>query len=148
MLSVIIDARTGADGLPSLLAQLTAGAVDGLVRQVLIVAADGQAGIAELCEDMGAEACASIEAAAAVSRADQLLVLPADLRLRDGWIKALEAHLTRGGEPAVVTGLSDGRLFGRRPFGVLLERDRLERGGGADLKRLRRDLGLRALRVR
>ncbi|WP_068878558.1 MULTISPECIES: hypothetical protein [unclassified Phenylobacterium] len=147
MLSVIIDARTGADGLPGLLAQLTAGAVDGLVRQVLIVAADGQRGIDELCEDMGAEASSTMEAAAAASRSDRLLVLPADLRLRDGWIKALETHLARGGEPAVVTGFSDGRLFGRRPFGVLLERDRLEGGRGADLKRLRRDLGLRALRV-
>jgi hypothetical protein len=147
MLSVIIDARSGADGLPGLLAQLTAGAVDGLVRQVLIVAADGQPGIGELCEDMGAEASPTIEAAAAAARSDQLLVLPADLRLRDGWIKALEAHLTRSGAPAVVTGFSDGGLFGRRPFGVLLERGRLEGAGGADLQRLRRNLGLRVGRI-
>ncbi|OHB30383.1 MAG: hypothetical protein A2790_17380 [Phenylobacterium sp. RIFCSPHIGHO2_01_FULL_69_31] len=147
MLSVIIDARSGADGLPGLLAQLTAGAVDGLVRQVLIVAAEGQPGIGELCEDMGAEASLSLEAAAMASRSDRLLVLPADLRLRDGWIKALETHLTRGGEPAVVTGFSDGGLFGRRPFGVLLERGRLEAAGGADLQRLRRDLGLRVRRI-
>lgn len=147
MLSVIIDARSGADGLPGLLAQLTAGAVDGLVRQVLIVAEDGQPGIGELCEDMGAEASATIEAAARASRSDRLLVLPADFRLRDGWIKALEADLMRGGAPAVITGFSDGGLFGRRPFGVLLERGRLEGAGGADLQRLRRDLGLRVRRI-
>lgn len=147
MLSVIIDARTEAQGLPALLAQLTAGAVDGLVRQVLIVAVDGQPGIDALCEDMGAEAWPTLEAAATAARSDQLLVLPADLRLRDGWIKALEGHLARGGGAAVVTGFSDNGLFGRRPFGVLLERGRLEGRRGADLQRLRRDLGLSARRV-
>jgi len=147
MLSVIIDARTEAQGLPALLAQLTAGAVDGLVRQVLIVAADGQPGIDALCEDMGAEAHPTIEAAGVAARSDQLLVLPADLRLRDGWIKALEGHMGRGGAPAVVTGFSDNGLFGRRPFGVLLERGRLQGSRGADLQRLRRDLGLGARRV-
>lgn len=144
MLSVIIDARTHADGLPALLAQLTAGAVDGLVRQVLIVAADGQAGIDHLCEDMGAEAHPSLETAAGAARADQVMVLPADFRLRDGWIRALGGHLSRDGAPAVVAGLAEGGLFSRRPFGVLVERRRLEGRHGADLQGLRRDLGLRA----
>lgn len=147
MLSVIIDARTGADELPALLAQLTAGAVDGLVRQVLIVAAEGQRGIDGLCEETGAEAHPSIEAAGKAARSDQLLILPADFRLRDGWIRSLDGHLARSGEPAVVQGLSDASLFGRRPFGVLVERRRLEGRRGADLQRLRRDLGLRARRV-
>jgi hypothetical protein len=147
MLSVIIDARTKADELPALLAQLTAGAVDGLVRQVLIVAAEGQRGIDGLCEETGAEAHPSIEAAGAAARAAQLLILPADFRLRDGWIRSLDGHLARSGEPAVVQGLSDAGLFGRRPFGVLVERRRLEGRRGADLQRLRRDLGLRARRV-
>ncbi|WP_430425993.1 cell wall biosynthesis glycosyltransferase [Phenylobacterium sp.] len=147
MLTVIIDARDDAQRLPALLAQLTAGAVDGLVRQVLIVAAGGQAGIADLCEEMGAEAHASLEAAAKAARADQLLVLPADFRLRDGWIGSLEGHLKRSSDGAVVSGLAEGGLFGRRPFGVLVERGRLEGRRGADLQRLRRDLGLRARRI-
>jgi hypothetical protein len=147
MLSVIIDAREGADRLPALLGQLTAGAVDGLVRQVLIVAADGAPGIDLLCEDMGAEAKSSLEAAAAGARADLLLVLPADFRLRDGWIGALEDHLARGAAPAVVQGLSTGGLFVRRPYGVLVERGRLQGRRGADLQRLRRDLGLGVRRI-
>lgn len=147
MLTVIIDARDDAQRLPALLAQLTAGAVDGLVRQVLIVAAEGQPGIDDLCEEMGAEAHASLEGAAKVARADQLLVLPADFRLRDGWIGSLEGHLTRSGEGALVSGLAEGGLFRRRPFGVLVERGRLEGRRGADLQRLRRDLGLRARRI-
>jgi hypothetical protein len=147
MLSVIIDARADAQRLPALLAQLTAGAVDGLVRQVLIVAAEGQAAIADLCEETGAEAHPTIEAAGVAARADQLLVVPADFRLRDGWIASLDGHLARGGGPAVVAGLAEGGLFGRRPYGVLVERRRLEGRRGADLQRLRRDLGLRARRI-
>jgi len=147
VLTVIIDARTEADRLPALLAQLTAGAVDGLVRQVLIVAAEGQAGIDDLCEETGADAHPTIEAAAQAARADWLVVLPADFRLRDGWIGSLEGHLSRSGGAAVVAGLAEGGLFSRRPFGVLVERRRLEGGRGADLQRLRRDLGLRARRI-
>jgi len=147
MLSVIIDARDYPDGVPALLAQLTAGAVDGLVRQVLIVAQDDAPGIDALCEDMGAEAHATLETAAKAARADQLMILPGDFRLRDGWIKAIDSHLTRGGAPAVVSGFADAGLFGRRPFGVLVERGRLEGRRGADLQRLRRELGLRARRV-
>lgn len=147
MLTVIIDARTEAERLPVLLAQLTAGAVDGLVRQVLIVAAEGQAGIDDLCEETGAETHLTIEAAGQAARADWLVVLPADFRLRDGWIKSLEGHLARGGQAAAVVGLAEGGLFSRRPVGVLLERSRLHGRRGADLQRLRRDLGLRAGRV-
>jgi hypothetical protein len=147
MLTVIIDARTRTEALPALLAQLTAGAVEGLVRQVCIVARAGQAGIDLLCEDMGADACSSLEAALAKARADMILVAPADLRLRDGWIGALELHLAAGGGGALVQGLGGGGLFSRRPFGVLLERDRLQAGGGADLQRFRRQLGLCPHRV-
>lgn len=147
MLTVIIDARTEAGRLPALLAQLTAGAVEGLVRQVAIVAAEGQPGIAELCEDMGAEAHPTIEAAAMTARGERLLIVPADFRLRDGWIGSIDGHLGRGGGAAVVSGLSDAGLFGRRPFGVLVERGRLEGRRGADLQSLRRELGLRARRI-
>ena len=147
MLTVIIDARNDAERLPALLAQLTAGAVDGLVRQVLIVAAAGQAGIDDLCEEMGAEAYPAFETAAQAARFERLLVLPADFRLRDGWIGSLDGHLARGGAAAVVAGLSDGGLFRRQPYGVLVERGRLEGRRGADLKGLRRDLGLRARRI-
>jgi hypothetical protein len=147
MLSVIVDARQGARGLPALLAQLTAGAVDGLVRQVFIVAAEGEPEIDLICEETGAEAAPTLEAAAAVARADRLLVLPADFRLLDGWIGALDGHLAIGGADALVQGAGVGGLFRRSPFGVLVERRRLDGGHGADLKRLRRVLGLRPRRV-
>ncbi len=139
MLTVIIDARTRAAPLPVLLSQLTAGAVDGLVRQVQILAALEQPGIAELCEDMGAETHVSLEHAARAARGEWLMALSADFRLRDGWIGALNDHLAQGGREAVVAGLG-----GR---GVLVERRRVLRLERADLHRLRRGLGLWPRRI-
>lgn len=148
MLTVIIDARAADPGLPGLLAQLTAGAVDGIVRQVLIVAADGQAGIDALCEETGAEPHATLAAAAGAARAEWLMILPPDLRLRDGWIGALNAHAAAGATPAIVAGLGEGGLLGRGPFGVLVERARVAGAQQAvDIKGLRRQLGLRARRI-
>ena len=144
MLSVIVDARAGAQKLPALLAQLTAGAVDGVVREVLIVADPREAGVEALCEDMGAEAAPTLAAAATAAKSDPVLVLPADFRWRDGWIGALNQHMAAGGGPALVQGLAEGGLFRRPPAGVLVERGRLQ---GADLDRLRRDLRLRRRRI-
>ena len=139
MLTVIIDARTRAAPLPVLLSQLTAGAVEGLVRQVLILAAPDQPGIAEICEDMGAEAHPAFGEAAKAARAEWLLVLSADFRLRDGWIGALSDHLARGKREAAMVGLA-----GR---GVLVERRRALSLEGTDLNRLRRALGLWPRRI-
>lgn len=147
MLTVIIDARDEGENLPALLAQLTAGAVDGIVRQVLIVAAPSQVGIDALCEETGAEPHPTIESAAAVARAEWIVALPADFRLRDGWIGALKSHLDRGKGRAVVGGLSDQGFFAPRPFGILVERSRLTPGHHADLKSLRRALGFNPRRT-
>lgn len=148
MLSVIIDARLGTDGLPALLAQLTAGAVDGLVRQVLIVALPEEPGIDLLCEETGAEAHPAIGPAARAARAERLLVLPAGFRFRDGWIGALDAHLARGGSAAVVTGGGERRLFARAPSGVLVERGLLEQvADGVSLARLQGLLRLSRRRI-
>lgn len=141
MLTVILDARAQGDRLPAILAQLTAGAVDGVVRQVAIVSASTPQ-IAVLCEETGAEAHPDLDAAARQARAEWVLLLPADFRLRDGWIGALRGHLERGQGAAVVRGWSDGGLFAQRPFGLLVERGRLDGIESADLKHLRRRLRL------
>jgi hypothetical protein len=146
MLSVIVDAREETRKLPGLLAQLTAGAVEGLVREVFIVAPHSDA-VSALCEDMGAEAADTIESALAWAKGDKVLVLPADLRLRDGWVEALAAHLAEGGQAALMTGYSEAGFLTRKPCGVLLERARVVRLENPNLKRLRRQLGLRPLRI-
>jgi hypothetical protein len=140
MLTVILDARNQAERLPMVLAQLTAGAVEGLVRQVLIVAPEGQAGIADLCEETGAEAQPDHAAAAKAARAEVLLLLPAGFRFRDGWIRALDGQAP----PARVVGLGEGGLFGPRPSGLLVERRLLEQGVD-HAQRLGRRLGLRRI---
>jgi hypothetical protein len=149
MLSVIIDARPGTDRLPALLAQLTAGAVDGLVRQVLIVARPDQAGIDLLCEETGAAAHPTIAAGARAARADRVMVLPADFRLRDGWLGALDAHMAQGGAAALVGGFAQGGgLFARAPTGVLVERRLLEQvADGVGVGGLRRLLRLGGRRI-
>ena len=142
MLTVIIDARADATRLPALLAQLTAGAVDGLVRQVVIVA-PREGLVAELCEETGAEAAATLGDAAQAARSELLLVAPPDLRLRDGWIESLTSFVAGGGRAARVGGVNGG-LF-NRPEGVLVERGRAV--GHGDLAGLRRHLRLGLRRI-
>ena len=140
MLIVIIEARDRTQGLPLLLAQLTAGAVDGLVRQVLIVADLATPMIADLCEESGADAHPTLQAAVSAARADILLLLPADFRFRDGWIAALDGQAP----PARVVGLGEGGLIGPRPRGLLVERRFLQQGVD-HAQRLRRRWGLRRI---
>ncbi|WP_397417171.1 hypothetical protein [Phenylobacterium sp.] len=146
MLTVIIDARDGTDGLAALLAQLTAGAVDGIVREVRIVAAPDQPAIDLLCEDMGAEAHPTLADAARAARSETLLMAPASFRFRDGWIGSLNAHMAADGGPASVVGLGGGGLR-RAPEGVLIARGGVAEADGADLKHLRRALGFGRRRI-
>lgn len=142
MLTAIIDARTAPDRLHIVLSQLTAGAVDGLVRQVVLVAAPGQAGIDAFCAATGAETRASLAEAGRAARYDLVLAAGADFRFRDGWIRALEGQAA----PAVVVGQGEGRLFRRVPLGVLVQRALLEQAAD-DVDALRRRLGLRVRRI-
>ena len=141
MLSVIVDARRAPQGLGALLAQLTAGAVDGLVREVAIVAPPGDL-IAAICAETGAEPHDCLGAAAGAAKAELVMVLPAALRLRDGWLTSLGGFLAGGGRAARVAGLARGL---RAPAGVLIAREKALKA--ADLQALRRQLGLRSPRV-
>lgn len=142
MFTVILDARAQAERLPVILTQLTAGAVDGLIRQVLLVAPDAQVGLEALCEETGAEARPTFAAAAKAARYDTILALPADFRFRDGWIRALDGRAP----PAVVVGMGEGGFFRRAPTGLLVQRSLLEQGVD-DIGALRRRLPLRVRRI-
>ncbi|MFN4178127.1 hypothetical protein [Phenylobacterium sp.] len=146
MLSVIIDARGDAQKLPALLAQLTAGAVEGLVKEVFIVAEPSDL-VTAICDDTGAEDTPSMEGAIAWTKGEVLAVLPADLRLRDGWVEALGGFLAGGGRGAVIEGLERGGLFRDAPRGVLVERAAVVGLNEPDLKRLRAKLGFRPPRA-
>jgi hypothetical protein len=109
---------------------------------VLLVAPEGQVGLDALCEETGAEACATFAAAGAAARYDLVLALPADFRFRDGWIRALDNQAP----PAVVLGMGEGGLFSRRPTGLLVQRGLLQEGVD-DIGALRRRLRLRVRRI-
>jgi hypothetical protein len=143
MLTVIVEAGDSTDRLPALLGCLTSAAVDGLVREVLIAGGGPRELLAVLHEETGAELVTSIAGAAATAKSDQILLLPASIRLKPTWLGALGAHLRTGGGEAILPGV--GGFLRRAPFGVLAKQSRVL--AHPDLKRLRRDLGGSAARL-
>lgn len=124
MLSVVIPARDEAPQLAILLAALVPSAVDGLVREVIVVGAGSTDETADVCEDAGAALVASLDDAAKLARYDRVLTLPVDMRLRAGWEGVLGAHLARGGKPAILRG-ERVRWFRPVTTGALTSRDAL-----------------------
>ncbi|HEY8002975.1 MAG TPA: cell wall biosynthesis glycosyltransferase [Phenylobacterium sp.] len=144
MLTVIVETAEAGDRLPALLAALTSAAVEGLVREVLI--AGGPPGLLTvLREETGAELSDNLADALQAARSDRVLVLPAKIRLRRGWLEALAHHLRNGGGEAIIEG--EGGPFRQRPFGVLLARAPAAALAQPDLKRLRGQLRRGAARL-
>lgn len=138
MISVVLLASEDLQGLAGQMAMLVPAAVDGLVKEVVLVA-DGEPGVEALVEDSGArlvtvkgDAAARLAAGAAVARGDWILTLRAAPALRDGWREPIEKHLSGGGGTAAVLAAPGGLLarWSRRPHGVLVRRlDWPARGG-------------------
>src|ERR1019366_2651632 len=101
--------------------------------------------LAVLREETGAELAEDLASGIAASRSDRLLVLPAKIRLKSGWLEILANHLRNGGTDAVIVG--EGGFFGERPFGVLVGRSAAASLAHPDLKRLRSKLGRGAVRL-
>jgi len=145
MLSVIVETAENGDRLPALLAALTSAAVDGLVREVVIAGGGPAELLAVLREETGADLAEDLAAGIAAARSERLLVLPARIRLRAGWLEALGGHLRGGGGDAVIAG--EGGVFGEKVFGVLLPRAAAAGLAHPDLKGLRRQLRRGAVRL-
>ena len=144
MLTVIVETGEAAERLPGLLAALTSAAVDGLVREVVIVG--GPADLLEvLREETGAELADGLSAAIDVARSERLLFIPAALRLRSDWLAALGRHLREGGGEALLVG--EGGALSGRAYGVLIGKAAAAGLARPDLKRLRSHLGRRAARL-
>jgi len=143
VISVIIEASDDAAALARRLTELVPAAAEGLVREVLVRGAAGQA--LAVVEDAGATVLAAGDDAAARGRGDWLLMLPLGGALRRDWMDAIGAHIG-------ATRARPARLIGKRgPFGWGFgpEGWLSPRSAGAvekDLQRLAR-LGGRRLRV-
>jgi hypothetical protein len=146
MLSVIVETADAGDRLPALLAALTSLAVEGLVREVLIAGGGPQELLDVLREETGAELAPDIAGGILAARSDRLLVLPARIRLKAGWLEMLAKHLRSGGGEALILGEGAGFLR-EKPFGVLLARSAAVGLAHPDLKRLRGQLGRGAARL-
>jgi hypothetical protein len=144
MLTVIVETGEAAERLPVLLAALTSAAIDGLVRDVVIVGGPADL-LAVLREETGAELADDLGGAFAQARSDRLLVLPATLKLRADWLEVLGRHLREGGGAALLVG--DGGALSGRSYGVLIARKAAAGLARADLKGLRRQLGRGAVRL-
>lgn len=144
MLSVVVAAKAGTERLPALLAELTAGAVEGLVREVVIAGGAPVELLTVLRDETGAELAPDLASALAACRSERLLVLPATILLRADWLARLRTHLQHGGGDAVILG--QGGIL-RRGFGVLIQRAAAAALAHPDLKRLRRHLRARAARL-
>jgi hypothetical protein len=145
MLSVIVETADAGDRLPALLAALTSAAVEGLVREVLIAGGGPPELLAVLREETGAELADDLAGGIKAARSERLLVLPAKIRLKSGWLEVLAKHLRGGGGDALIVG--EGGVFGEKPFGVLMARTAAVGLAHPDLKRLRRQLGRGAARL-
>jgi hypothetical protein len=145
MLSVIVTLGD-SERLVGLLAALTPAAVEGFVREVRIVAGPPPELMDMLCDETGAEPAANLKQAAAAARSDWLLVVPPELRLRDGWVERLGDHLRSGVREAVLQGQGGG-LFQRAPYGLVVTRKAVTSLAHPDLQRLRRNLGRGAARI-
>lgn len=147
MLSVIVEARGPAEPLAGVLAALASAAVEGLVREVLVVAAREVELADALCEASGARLDPDVATAVQRAKADWLLVLPAEIRLRDGWVGRLKDVLVAGPTASRITGARNAGLFARSPVGVLIEKRRAAGLAHPDLQQLRGAVGRRGRRL-
>lgn len=146
MLSVVVETADAGDRLPALLSALTSLAVEGLVREVAIAGGGPPELLEVLREETGAELAADLAAGISAAKSERVLILPARIRLKAGWLEALAQHLKAGGGDALILGEPAGFLR-ERPFGVLLPRAAAARLAQPDLKRLRGELGRGAVRL-
>lgn len=143
MLSVVIETSHNGDALARTLASLVGGAVEGVVREVIVCDAGACDETHSVADQAGCRYLAHAQAAAAIrqARSEWLLLLEPGARLLDGWIEAVIAHAEAATGAARFTRARQSRrpfLLGvfaaRRPLGdglVITRGEALARGGGS-----------------
>lgn len=101
MISAIVTHLDGEARLSATLASLAPAAIDGLVREALVVDVGADEAVREAADDAGARlVSAASEAeglakACATARGTWLLILPAGVRLEARWEPAARRHIER-----------------------------------------------------
>ena len=101
MLSVVIPTRNAGPRFGAVLAALVPGAMEGLVKEVVIADGGSQDRTLELAEEAGCRIVAcepgrggQLRAGCAAARADWLLALHADTLPGHGWVEAVGDHVS------------------------------------------------------
>jgi hypothetical protein len=106
MISAVITQLRDERRLCATLACLAPAAIDGLVREAIVVAVDTDAGTLAAAEEAGARSIPAasegegLAAACAAARGPWLLILTCGARLQSGWESAARRHIERHADSA------------------------------------------------
>ena len=101
MLSVLIETLNDEEGLARTLASLIGGAVEGVVREVVVCDTGSTDQTHRVAEHAGCHYVAGgIAAGISQAKGEWLLLLEPGARLADGWIDEVAAHTARQTMPA------------------------------------------------
>jgi hypothetical protein len=160
MLTVLIETKDSEEALARTLASLVSGAVQGVVRDVIVADRGSTDQTRRVAEHAGCHVVATgLADALGQAKGEWLLILEPGSRLLDGWIGPVAMHVSNAGGAARFTRM---RLPGARWFsgwftkqrplsrGLLILKDeaiRRRTGDAQDLARLRPISRLEALIV-
>ena len=147
MLSVLIETKNDEEGLARTLASLVGGAVEGVVREVIVCDGGSTDHTLRVAEHAGCHVVTQgLAVAVAQAKGDWLLMLEPGARPADGWIEAVLDHVARQQGPAKFERDEKlpllKRLFGvARPLaqGLLIRKSEAaqkQAGNGAELARM------------
>jgi hypothetical protein len=106
MISVVLTRLDDERRLAASLASLAPAALDGLVREAIVVGVGAGKAVLEVAEDAGARVIAAsdpasgLAAACAAARGPWLLILTSGVRLQIGWDAAVRRHIDRHADRA------------------------------------------------
>jgi cellulose synthase/poly-beta-1,6-N-acetylglucosamine synthase-like glycosyltransferase len=101
MLSVLIETRNDEEGLARTLASLVGGAVEGVVRDVIVCDAGSTDQTHRVAEHAGCHyVTGGIGGGIGQAKGDWLLLLEPGARLAEGWIDEVVAHTAKQTMPA------------------------------------------------
>ena len=96
MLTVLIETKDSEEGLARTLASLISGAVEGLVRDVIVSDRGSTDQTHRVAEHAGCHFMATgISNAVKQARGDWLLMLEPGARLADGWMEPVAMHIAK-----------------------------------------------------